>query len=1285
MSITKLGVQIFTTPSISLELVENYHFLTHLLAIEFTYFTREGQIGRPWNVDPAARFVGAQDIPEENAWKPDVKIIEVQEDLHHLLGNESVRRMIPKHRNWLMQFIMFFKLFQELHAQKRETADHREYENQSYETAQVIAQPITRLMAYLADGYATATKEELQWAFGYTLGETYTANTHRFEPASPVLLHEVLGTQMVKFKVAEEPVSFWHPLNWMLSLLVGAIVKFDSHSLTDWSVWFPSVPVRDICVITMVDYPLRANVFASQIRAKLWARNGAGMFRQWYFYKYNSAYSRSCSDFTFIQWAFALEPPTAMLAAMLDRYDLTEQLTKPSTYRSAIYPGAGNVLSHHIYMDESLALMIDEFFQLFLQLMNERSAALGEPAEDLVKREIAHRLIFQKLPYSDISRNVRQHAEVDVDPFFDQSLSEMANFIPPTETQPGLFQLKPEYVSLVDPHYRLYTRNQSLECERLLLEMMASKGVREAERIIEPQERVLRRLNGPFAGLTKVLGSNLFSTVVHCGLLFAMLENLETIIDQALYLCFIAVMDPDTQQSFVANAQKTPEGSQLSIMDVLSTLLAHTTFSALHSKTRRLLAKIKSVDPTSLERFPEAQQALSTIDDSAAAAEAEKKKSLAKKRGLNALKKMQEEQAKFKAAHQSLFKDTDGGESEDFEEIDKMEIYDESFSLQKFHYPTGACIVCQEDIKPDQAFGTCAMIHRHLLNRNLPLHEPDPYFIHEVGMTPDSLDITQERPRGQANFFKDRKVLDSENQVRSIQEKALGIGFPYMSTRFSLAVTTCGHLLHHRCWKSYMNSRESRINQHGAPPDHTASGEFLCPLCKSLSNVVIPIVWREGVLRPVIIPAWSDLSLDRSHQWLDQLLESIRECGKERSWWNLASRLDTGSRMNAFDSSPSAFRRSLPHSLGSYITMYNKINDILEEHSEVNFRDLMMDGFPILLAGTISAMEVGLRGSGNGVGSELRPPIIGGLSEQNIMLLRILSESCRTSFRHLPPHSGERWEAAFHIFRERVYRIIPEQNIETLPSLLMEGDLFQHFVVSCGVTALAFDLQVGQLLLIHYVAEVAKICLSLTRSVNFLECVANETDAPRLDVPPLVQFLWNETSMHDPPDRLMALVLKFMDRLILPFLRRATIFVHVFEGIIFVDNDEDLSQPEAIRLCRVLGVPTPIEILSMGQNSNLFTLVKSWVAPLRSEKPDHRLEVQHPAIFEVIGLPHRLDALIEMVSKYVCPGCGTVPDDPAMCLLCGQILCVQSVCCTPENSSRGEVNIHLATYLLRRP
>src|ERR1700736_5583725 len=157
LSVTKLGVQIFTTPSISLELVKRYQFLTHLLAIEMTYFTAHGIIGRPSDIKERCSFDGARDQDDVDTWKPDIRIMDIQEDVHHLLGNEAVRRMIPKQQNWLMQFLEFFSLFQGMHVQRRETLQHREYESVGWEVAHNITQPITRLMGYLADGYRFAT------------------------------------------------------------------------------------------------------------------------------------------------------------------------------------------------------------------------------------------------------------------------------------------------------------------------------------------------------------------------------------------------------------------------------------------------------------------------------------------------------------------------------------------------------------------------------------------------------------------------------------------------------------------------------------------------------------------------------------------------------------------------------------------------------------------------------------------------------------------------------------------------------------------------------------------------------------------------------------------------------------------------------------------------------------------------------------------------------------------------------------------------------------------------
>ena len=174
-----------------------------------------------------------------------------------------------------------------------------------------------------------------------------------------------------------------------------------------------------------------------------------------------------------------------MLLAMLDRYDLVEQLTNINS----TVP-----FRHRTYHDDSLKVMVEEFLQMFLNLMNERNTALGESEENIVRREIAHRLVFKKLPYSDIYRQVRQFTEVDAEDHFDKNLTEMAHFHPPTETQAGAYELKTEYYSLVDPHHRSYSRNQSVECERVLSNMMAAQGIPEPNRVVEPSVRVVKRI-----------------------------------------------------------------------------------------------------------------------------------------------------------------------------------------------------------------------------------------------------------------------------------------------------------------------------------------------------------------------------------------------------------------------------------------------------------------------------------------------------------------------------------------------------------------------------------------------------------------------------------------------------------------------------------------------------------------------------------------------------------------------------------------------------------------------
>ena len=1313
LSVTKLGVQIFTTPSISLELVERYNFLTHLLAIEYTYFTNDGQIGRPSDVDPTLSFDSARDDVDPDTWKPDTQVMDIQGEVHHLLGNEAVRRMIPKQRNWFMQFLEFFQLFQGMHAQKRETDQHREYESNAWEIASNITGPMTRLMGYLSDGFATATKEELQWAFQHALSLTYRrcsgGQIDQFpysDPVKPVRWHKPFAnTEVLDFKVASQYVSLYYPLNWMVSLLVSQIVDVDRDAPTDWDSWIPINRIqrlgyeffgitREKLILTCADYPLRANVFCSQIRAKLWARNGAVMYRQCFFYDYTVAHSKSCGDFTFLQWAFAVLPPETMLMAMIDRYDLIEHLL------NSYWDG-----SHPIYRPEHLKVMMEEFFQMFLNLMNERDSPLGSSPEDIVRREIAHRLIFKKLPYSEVLRHVVQNTAVQAEDYFDSNLKEMANFTPPTQTSPGFYHLKPEHQPLVDAHHRSYTRNQAVECERVLVSIMASNGVPEPNRIVEPQERVLKPILGPFAGLTKVLGTGVFTRVIFCALRYARSNPSEIILDQAIFLCLIAVMHPETQHQFVKRAQEPNTREQSSsLVYELVTALGQPRFTSLYPKLRNLLAKMKALDPEWFDSKPQINTALSGVEDTIAAEIAEHKKKVAKNRQMEALKKMKLAQAKFQESNKALLDESD---SDDFVKVERMEI-DESPLVQTFQFPKGTCILCQEEVDDEKPYCIPAKIHQSVIARCTPLDNE--HFVQEVITMPASLDLPCPRPFGQASWQGTRQVVDSENNVKTISEKVIGVGFPSQPHNENLTVTTCGHILHYACYNSYFASLRHRTwNPARNPPEHTEAGEFLCPLCRAISNTVIPILWKEGTNRHASGPVYTDITLEAAEKWLQEFKTNRPIFRPDRAYENVLARLAKKVGANGNGLEVDFERPFLRQPEKEYDAMYQHVffGKQFGEHFDMapldSRGDEYWDQLLVFLAGTITQMEIVHRGTGEGIGTEISPPVLGALSPQDLTLLRLLASSVSNVTEHrlrkIGSHTAWKEFYAKHLIRLNQMCPFLDFDIEETDLILrplLNTDIFERFVLNCGMVTLTTDLNVGQLLLIHYIAEIVKIVFAIQESdIMVQKLLWEDSSWIKSDYMPAGQWsprkVFVKHRLTEISETYLNGLYHMLQRFILPFLRKAVIFVHVFENVVFPQFDVS-DEPESDRLCRLLGLPTitdvfdmenmPVENDSEGSSKShlLVDLIENWIrsAKKHSEESDDsdeaKLEIQHPAIFELIGLPHRFDNLFELASKYHCPKCHIVPDEPTMCLLCGEIVCAQALCCSEQGT--GEMNLH---------
>lgn len=62
-------------------------------------------------------------------------------------------------------------------------------------------------------------------------------------------------------------------------------------------------------------------------------------------------------------------------------------------------------------------------------------------------------------------------------------------------------------------------------------------------------------------------------------------------------------------------------------------------------------------------------------------------------------------------------------------------------------------------------------------------------------------------------------------------------------------VTTCGHAVHLHCWQDYMSGLLRRVaaaeSFEGEGQVRPQRGEFLCPVCRGLSNSVVPLCARE--------------------------------------------------------------------------------------------------------------------------------------------------------------------------------------------------------------------------------------------------------------------------------------------------------------------------------------------------------------------------------------------------------------------------------------------------------
>ena len=882
-SIVNLSLQLLTTPSITEEIVHRGNFLTNVMAILYTFLTTR-QVGEPYEVDPKGTLAfDAGSVANR-------RLYHFFLDLQHLLQSEYVQHCVRTEDQYLSQFLDLVKLSQGICPNVRAVGEHVEYETDTWISASILMREINRLCRQFSEAFRNPEMDNGEHLLRAIKVATISAVVNsagvertRFEQSEikdyvrfkslPCFDFECdqagqfLRHRVVDFVVERGSMSFHHALHYTLSWLlecgrnvssdVMREVLFDAaRTANDKHILDGSLSPEDL-LLSMFDYPLRVCAWLAQMKAGMWVRNGLSLRHQ--MSQYRGVSSRDFAyyrDIFMLQTALVTCDSSRVLASIADRFGMVDWMSRHYVAR----PG----------YDESQVLDVaEEFVHLLVILLTDRTClnAIDDSEQMMcenIRRDVAHVLCFKPLSFSDLSTRLSDKL-LDSD-LFQPVLEEIANFRPPEGlNDTGTFELKSEYMDLVDPYSAHYSKNQRDEAETVYREWMAKKtGKKASDIVFEPK---LRSINsGLFSNLSQFSKTLLFAQIVHQCLDYVTVAKsstpaipstrVETFLQIVLHLTLAAALEDETDEndiagstsSFISNAlskSKMTQAGDLTIVGLLEKISVMGEFSACSPKIRHILKRFWQKRPntytsaTAALKFP-----FDRVDTNSPAIDTDNEKEARKKQALERQAKVM---AQFQQQQQN-FLDNQGGidwGEEDFS--DEEEEPEAAPETKVWKYPSGTCILCQEETNDSRLYGTFALIHDSNILRQTDIRDPD--YIREALKTPSSLDRSAEqiRPFGVAGDNRTFvKRLDSSGNEVISEKIGLSKGFNAKNTLSGPVTTSCGHIMHYSCFEVYYAAMTRRHNQQVARnhPERVKLNEFVCPLCKALGNTFLPITWK---------------------------------------------------------------------------------------------------------------------------------------------------------------------------------------------------------------------------------------------------------------------------------------------------------------------------------------------------------------------------------------------------------------------------------------------------------
>lgn len=499
--------------------------------------------------------------------------------------------------------------------------------------------------------------------------------------------------------------------------------------------------------------------------------------------------------------------------------------------------------------------------------------------------------------------------------------------------------------------------------------------------------------------------------------------------------------------------------------------------------------------------------------------------------------------------------------------------------------------------------------------------------------------------------------------------------------------------MHVECFDVYSFSVEQRhISQtQRNHAENIERDEFVCPLCKSLGNTLLPVFDDQTFNRPKPTPPPQTLS-----EWTRGVDIELLRTPQDRA---LDTRLSTnGSGEFTFWTAEDTRYVAA----GSNDDMHKMVQTLRTAGEAVSQQSFHLHGrlppsegnsgggmyFPRdQVAYTIACLEIAQRGIPRSGGSTVAENI----SESSMHAIRATLVSLRKLAALQFPDRPDGGRLA--IRQAIIKRLMPQWTRDPLRLPLLFRD---PMTILVEVAAVAPDILRHATTLMYY-ACLARTCIALLSILGDLTPVAlpaaTNAGIPFTHLFGDIRIFVMSVARHSPElERFAAQILRAhgdkFEKLVyafsLPFLRQAAILTRaVTASPLPHPSSIDVEASEYERLMDILHIPL---LSQLPTHESLQTVLAGWSSTygvLHSLSVlDCSITLEIPSVYRLSQLPRALDSLFTNPNALVCHRCHTVPTDAAICMFCGTVCCYQMHCCTDEGQRhQGECNMHTREYV----